>query len=70
MKIGIKKHFQSTLHNDNWKVWKAKENAKEVFKKTEYEVGMRIARISYAGYKAESSKRNFEQEIIKSVVNG
>ena len=61
LKIGIKKHFQSTLHNDNWKVWKAKEDAKEVFKKREYEVGMRIARISYAGYKAGSSKRNFEQ---------
>ena len=31
---------------------------------------MRIARFCYAGYLIGSSKRNFEQEILKSVLNG
>ena len=31
---------------------------------------MRIARICYAGYNSGSSKRNFEQEILKAVLNG
>ena len=31
---------------------------------------MRIARLCYAGYLIASSKRNFEQEILKSVLDG
>ena len=31
---------------------------------------MQIARLCYAGYLIGSSKRNFEQEILKSVLNG
>ena len=32
-------------------------------------VGMRIARLCYTGYLTGSSKKNFEREILKSVLN-
>ena len=70
LKAAIKKHFKTTLHTNNWEAWKQKEDANEAFKSRVHEVGMRIARICYAGYKGGSSKRNFEQEILKAVLNG
>ena len=36
----------------------------------EHAVGMQIARLCYAVYQIRSSKRNFGQEILKSVLNG
>ena len=36
----------------------------------EHAVGMQIARLCYACHLIGSSKRNFEQEILKSVLNG
>jgi hypothetical protein len=43
---------------------------KKYSKKRVYEVGMRIARNCYDAYKGGRSKRNFEQEILKAVLNG
>ena len=49
---------------------KKKENYKGKCEKREHAVGMRIARFCYAGNQIGSYKRNFEQEILKSVLNG
>ena len=35
----------------------------------EHAVGMWIVRFCYAGYQIGSSKKNFEQEILKSFLN-
>ena len=70
VKAAIKKHLITTLQTKNWEARKQKEDANEAFKSRVHEVGMRIARICYAGYKGGSSKRNFEQEILKAVLNG
>ena len=51
-------------------IGKKKENYKGKCEKREHAVGMRIARFCYAGNQIGSSKRNFEQEILKSVLNG
>ena len=70
LKKSIKRHFKTTQHTDNWKAWNERENEKTAFKTRVYEVGMRIARICYEEYKEGNSKRHFEQEILKAVLNG
>ena len=43
LKGSIRKHFKTVLHTNNWKAWKEKEDADEVFKTRVYKVGLRIA---------------------------
>ena len=51
-------------------IGKKKEIYKAKCETREHAVGMRIAILCYAVYLIRSSKRNFEQEIFKSVLNG
>ena len=70
LKANIKRHFKTVGHIENWEAWKEKEEANEAYRTRNHEVGMRIARICYAGYKSGSSKRSFEGEILKAALNG
>ena len=50
-------------------ICRKKEIHKGKCERREHAVSMRIARLCYAGYLIGSSKRNFEQETLKSVLN-
>ena len=50
--------------------WKAADDEKKAIVKRNHDVGMRIARICYVEYKEGNSKRHFETEILKAVLNG
>ena len=64
----LKTHAKRHLKNDC--DWQKKEIYKGKCETPEHAVGMRIARLYYAGYLIGSYKRYFEQEILKSVLNG
>ena len=66
----MKRHFENTLHTENWEAWNKKNEEEKAFKKRNYEVGMRIARICYVDYREGNSKRHFEKEILKADMNG
>ena len=70
LKGSIRKHFKTIPHNKNWEAWKAADDEKKAIVKRSYDVGMRIARICYVEYKEGNSKRHFETEILKAVLNG
>ena len=70
LKKSLKRHFENTLHTENWEAWNKKNEEEKAFKKRNYEVGMRIARICYVDYKEGNSKRHFEKEILKADMNG
>ena len=65
LKTHVKCHFESEVHLKIDCDWQKKEMYKGRCGTREYAVGMRIARLCYAGYLIGSSKRNFEQEIVK-----
>ena len=70
LKTHVKRHFESEVHLKNDCDWQKTENYKGKRKKLEHAVSMRMARFCYASNLIGSSKRNFEQEILKSVLNG
>ena len=51
-------------------ICRKKENHKGKCERQEHAVSMRIGRLCYVGNLIGSSKRNFEQETVKSVLNG
>ena len=51
-------------------ICRKKEIHKGKCERREHAVSMRIVRLCYAGYLIGSSKSNFEQETLKSVLNG
>ena len=65
LKALVKRHFENEDHLKNYCDWQKKEIYKDKCETPEPAVGMRIARLCYAGYLIGSSKRNFEQEILK-----
>ena len=50
--------------------WQKKENYKDKCETQEHAIDMWIARLCYADYVIGSSKKNFEQEVLKPVLNG
>ena len=70
LKTHVKRHFENEVYLKNDCDWKKKEIYKGKCERREHAVGMRIARLCYAGYLIGSSKRNLEQETLKSVLNG
>ena len=70
LKTHVKRHFENEVYLKNDCDWQKKEIYKGKCETREHAVGMRIARLCYAGYLIGSSKRNFEQETLKSVLNG
>ena len=70
LKTHVKHHFENEVHLKNDCDWQKKETYNGKCETREHAVGMRIARLCYAGYLIGSSKRNFEQETLKSVLNG
>ena len=69
MKAYLKAHFETQRYVDNWEVLKKSEEDERKFESRCHEVGLRIARLCYDGYKSGSSKREFEKEVIKAVMN-
>ena len=70
LKTHVKCHFENEVHLKNDCVYRKKEIHKGKCERREHAVGMRIARFCYAVYLIGSFKRNFEQETLKSVLNG
>ena len=70
LKTHVKRHFENEVHLKNDFDWQKQENYKGKCETQEHADGMRIARLCYIGYLTGSSKRNFEEEILKSVLNG
>ena len=70
LKGSLRKHFKTSIHNKNWEAWKKTVDENKALIKRNYDVGMRIARICYVEYKEGNSKRHFETEILKAVLNG
>ena len=69
MKAYLKAHFETQRYVDNWEVLKKSEEDERKFESRCHEVGLRIARLCYDGYKSGSSKREFEKEVIKAIMN-
>ena len=69
LKTHVKRHFENEVYLKNDCDCK-REAGEGKCETREHAVGMRIARLCYAGYLIGSSKRNFEQETLKSVLNG
>ena len=69
LKTHVKRHFENEVYLKNDCDCKS-ETGEGKCETREHAVGMRIARLCYAGYLIGSSKRNFEQETLKSVLNG
>ena len=70
LKTHVKRHFENEVYLKNDCDWQKKEIYKGKCETREHAVGTRIARLCHAGYLIGSSKRNFEQETLKSVLNG
>ena len=66
----LKRHFEHQDHCKTVKLIEIERSEKEKMETREFSVGMRISRICYAMYKCGSSKRDFEAEILKAVING
>ena len=64
LKTHVKRHFENEVYLKNDCDCKS-ETGEGKCETREHAVGMRIARLCYAGYLIGSSKRNFEQEILK-----
>ena len=70
LKTHVKRHLENEVHLRNTNALLEKENIASNRETRAHAVGMRIGRLCYAGYKIGSSKRNFENEILKCVLNG
>ena len=70
LKTHVKCHIENEVHLKNDCVCRKKEIHKGKCERREHVVGVRIARLCYAGYIIGSSKRKFEQQTLKSVLNG
>ena len=65
----VKRHFENKAHLKNDCDWQKQETYKGKCKTRKHADGMRIVRSCYAGYLIGSFKRNFEEGILKSVLN-
>ena len=70
LKTHVKRYFENEVYLKNDCNWQKKGIYKGKCKTREHAVGVWIARLCYAGYLIGSSKRNFEQETLKTVLNG
>ena len=70
LKSHIKAHFDSDCHHANLRQKLLDEEHSAVYKSRSHLIGMRIGRICYTMYKQGSSLRNYETEILKSILNG
>ena len=70
LKTHVQRHFENEVQLKNDCDWQKQENYKRKCETQEHTDGMRITRLCYVGYLIDSSKRNFEEEILKSVLNG
>ena len=70
LKTVIRRHFENDFHQHNVKEWEKIQVFEGRRETRVHSIGMRIARLCYSGYQIGSSKRNFEQEVYKSVLNG
>ena len=70
LKTNIKRHFMLEFHKENLKRWEGEESKHCVRETRCHSIGMRIARICYAGYKSGMSARDYEKEILKAKLNG
>ena len=70
LKTRVKRHFENKVLLKNDYDWQENENYKGICEAREHAVSMRIVGLCYASYLIGSSKMNFEQEILKSVLNG
>ena len=70
LRTRVKRHFENKVLLKNGYDWKENENYKGICEVWEYAISMRIGGLCYASYLIGSSKMNFEQEILKSVLNG
>ena len=69
LKAHLKAHFENKTHVDNLEMMKKSEDKDRKFESRCHEVGLRIARLCYDGYKSGASKRAFENEVMKAVFN-
>ena len=69
LKTHVKRHFGNEVHLKNDYDWQEKENYKGKCETGKHAIGMRIAILCYAAYLIRSSKKNFEQEILKFILN-
>ena len=67
LRTRVKRHFENKVLLKNGYDWKENENYKGI---CEHAISMQIVGLCYASYLIESSKMNFEQEILKSVLKG
>ena len=70
LKKNIKRHLSKEIHINSVKEWNQLQKTHDKRETRVHSIGMRIARLCYAGYRTGSTKRNFEQEILRSVLNG
>ena len=66
----VKRHFENEVHLKDHCVYRKKEIHKGKCERREHAFDMRIAILCYAVYLIGSFKRNFEQETLKSILNG
>ena len=69
LKSHLKAHLANKTHVDNQEVKKKMEDEDRKFLSRCHQVGLRIARLCYDGYKSGSSGRAFENEVMKAVLN-
>ena len=69
LKAHLKAHFENKTHNDNIEEKEKSEEEERKFQSRCHQVGLRIARLCYDGYKSGSSSRAFESEVMKAVLN-
>lgn len=70
LKKHIKRHFVQEIHLSNVEKREREENERFRKETRGHAIGMRIARICYAGYQSGMSSRGYEKEILKAKLNG
>lgn len=70
LKKSIKRHIGNEIHTDAVREWEETQKYDARRETRVHSIGMRIARLCYAGYQVGTSKRNFEEDVYKSVLNG
>lgn len=70
LKKHIKRHLLQEIHLSNVEKREREENERCRKETRCHAIGMRIARICYAGYQSGRSSRGYEREILKAKLNG
>ena len=69
LKSHLKRHLANKTHVENHEAKNKTEDDERKFQIRCKQVGLRIARLCYDGYKSGSSARAFENEVMKAVLN-